>query len=76
MRWQGSNFTGTQILSKNSTYVIGQADFTNAAAGDFSLKANSPFINKGVNIGYISDLRGVSLSHPPDIGAYEYVSPN
>jgi parallel beta-helix repeat protein len=51
-----------------------QADpqFTNADAGDFSLKSTSPAINKGVSVSLTTDFFGNALSGTPDLGAVEY----
>ena len=36
--------------------------------------ASSPAINKGMNVGLTQDYDGVTVSSPPEIGAYEYTS--
>jgi len=57
----------------NSKY--GQDPLLNDPAnGDFRLKAGSPCINAGANLGYTKDIAGTSISGVPDIGAYEYAS--
>lgn len=42
-------------------------------AADFHLQAGSPCINKGINIGLLTDYDNVVISNPPEIGCYEYV---
>jgi hypothetical protein len=39
---------------------------------DFRLRAGSPAINAGVNVGLTSDYSGKSIIGLPDLGAYEY----
>ena len=48
--------------------------FQNVAAADFRLKAGSPGINAGVDVGLPRDFDGtpVPIGSLPDIGAYEY----
>jgi len=43
-------------------------------AGDYRIKAGSPAINKGVEVGYTHDKRGIPLNESPgiDLGAYEH----
>lgn len=45
--------------------------FEKPVSGDFHLKAGSPAINTGQNIGIIEDLEGKPRDVNPDIGAYE-----
>lgn len=51
------------------------AQFVNAAAGDFRLKATSPLLRKGVSVGLTTDIAGNTVpawtGKAPDIGAYE-----
>jgi hypothetical protein len=46
------------------------------SATNFHLKSTSPAIDKGINVGLISDYEGNTVPYPaggaPDIGAYEY----
>ncbi len=46
--------------------------FTNPATYNLSLRANSPCINAGVNLGFVRDFAGNSIVGLPDLGAYEY----
>ncbi len=43
-------------------------------SSDWSLKAGSPAINKGVNVGLTKDIAGNPIVGLPDMGAYEYVN--
>lgn len=58
--------------------VYGDPGFVNYSAGnkavDFTLKAGSPAINKGLSLGYTTDFIGTGIPQAsvPDIGAYEY----
>jgi hypothetical protein len=42
-------------------------------AADYHLQAGSPCINAGINVGLLTDYDEVTVSDPPEIGAYEYV---
>ena len=46
--------------------------FTDIANNDYTLKANSPAINSGTNLGYTVDFAGTPITAPPDRGPYEY----
>ncbi len=74
LRWNGTTIPNDQVSSKNATFVAGVANFVDAANGDFGLKQDSPFINKGVSLGYSQDVRRRTIADTPDIGAYEYTS--
>lgn len=62
--WQSFNFDLNGIFADPL--------FNNLAIGDYSLKSNSPAINKGINVGLKKDIRGNSIILNPDIGAFEY----
>lgn len=53
--------------------------FKNSSAGDYSLKAGSPAIDKGADLSSLFNIDYAGVSRPQgsawDIGAYEYVSP-
>jgi hypothetical protein len=65
---------------KGDSAIISNPFFLNYTGGgkatDFSLKANSPAINNGLNLGYKNDFAGVFIPQDsnPDIGAFEYNS--
>ncbi|MFO7446280.1 MAG: T9SS type A sorting domain-containing protein [Ignavibacteriaceae bacterium] len=67
----------TQWKSNHSGWDKNSIDadpmFVNAGAGDFSLKAASPAINKGVNLGLLNDFLGEAIYGSPDMGAMEYI---
>jgi len=46
--------------------------FVDASTGDFRLKAGSPAINAGVDVGLTTDFLGNPIKGLPDIGSYEY----
>jgi hypothetical protein len=46
------------------------ADYDNK---DFHLKAGSPAIDAGIDVGLTQDYEGNPIIPPPDIGAYEYI---
>jgi hypothetical protein len=65
-------YSGTWAKTNN---ITAPAQFVNAAAGDFRLKATSPLLRKGVAVGLTLDIAGNSVpaytGKLPDIGAYE-----
>jgi hypothetical protein len=40
---------------------------------DFHLQLGSGAINEGVNVGLSTDMDGVAVADPPEIGAFEYI---
>ena len=46
--------------------------FTDITNNNYTLKALSPAINAGMNLGYTIDFSGLSITSTPDMGAYEY----
>jgi uncharacterized repeat protein (TIGR02543 family) len=56
--------------------VVTDPGFANASADDFHLRAGSPCIDVGTNIGMARDYDGTAIPQgsAPDIGAYEYAS--
>jgi hypothetical protein len=54
--------------------IIANPDFVNINDRDVHLRETSPAIDRGVNLGYKTDLDGKSVPRgaTPDIGAYEY----
>lgn len=68
MNFQLPAFMAKRELEKNSLQQ--EPQFTNAAAGDFSLQKNSPAVDRGVSLkfaGWASEYYGDA----PDIGAFE-----
>lgn len=68
--YQGQyNTTLTNCITSNP-------QFTNAAAGDFTLLSTSPCINAGTDSGApLTDASGSSREGTADIGAFEYITP-
>jgi hypothetical protein len=54
---------------------VGDPRFKDLAGGDFHLRAGSPAIGKGTNLGYAFDFEGNEYpkNRPPTVGAYEFV---
>ncbi len=62
----------TDLNLKNPvTELIGDPKFANLNGFDYHILADSPAINKGLNLGYTQDLDGKQIVGLPDIGAYE-----
>ncbi|MFA6923157.1 MAG: choice-of-anchor Q domain-containing protein [Bacteroidales bacterium] len=56
-----------------NVYKNTDPQFNDYAKNDYSLKSNSPAIDKGKDLGIPFDITGTKArSNPPDIGAYEY----
>jgi hypothetical protein len=53
-------------------YCSGVQYLRTFAQGDYHLRAGSPAINAGVDVGLTTDADGKPISGKPDIGAYEY----
>jgi len=52
---------------------IADPEFVNLSGGDYHLKADSPAIHAGVNLGYTKDVEGNPVpASEPDAGAYEH----
>lgn len=47
--------------------------FTNAGAGDYTLRLHSPAIGMGAPSQYSIDLAGHAVANPPSMGAYEWM---
>jgi len=64
----------TATYNINSAVVDNNTIWVNPAALNFHLKAGSPAINAGTNVGYSEDIEGnpVPSGGAVDIGAYEY----
>lgn len=68
----GTDYTGSVVTGNTyNNNIVGDPLFV--GAGDFHLQAGSPCINAGINVGLTQDFGLVSVSDPPEIGAYEYV---
>jgi hypothetical protein len=63
--WGGVNHTYINYIKSDPLFVSNT---------NFHLRASSPGINAGVNVGLAIDFNGIAVSSPPEIGAYEYVS--
>lgn len=59
-------------LGYDSASLTGNPGFTDADNADFSLSADSPAIDKGMELGVYEDYTGAFRVQQPDIGAYEY----
>jgi parallel beta-helix repeat protein len=77
-KFNNNNFDQDRVSGTNGNpriadpnAVIGDPQFVNASANDFRLKNTSPLINKGLAIGYSSDINNSSILGLPDIGAFE-----
>lgn len=67
------NGDSSDVISGNIQYVGNINDVVvDAKNGNFKLKAGSPAINKGTNVGLSSDYVTNSIVGVPDIGAFEY----
>ena len=44
------------------------------SSSDYHLKAGSPAIGAGINVGLVTDYEGIAINNPPSIGAFESVS--
>jgi len=64
---------GNLVLNHNMDTTV----FANPAGGNYHLKAGSPAINAGLNLGYTVDLAGIPVPQggAPDIGCFEYTPP-
>ena len=63
------------MTGKGQNSIAGDPLFVNSPSGDFSLLANSPAIDAGIDIGLATDLDGESRPQglDYDIGVYEYL---
>jgi hypothetical protein len=73
------NFTGRTLFSNNANngasggnIITGDAKFTNAAGGDYSLQAGSAAIDQAVGSGATVDILRRLRVGTPDLGAYEF----
>ena len=81
IEWGTGEYVSTYAVFDDSVgsatnSVAGDPLFTNAAGADFTLTANSPAIDAGVDVSLVLDYAGNVVPLPagtnPDIGAYEY----
>ncbi|MCB4791769.1 MAG: PKD domain-containing protein [Elusimicrobia bacterium] len=61
-------------FTKDSTELLGDPLFVNLSGDDLHIKAGSPAINAGINLGYTADYDNYPINAAPDLGAYEYVA--
>jgi hypothetical protein len=68
---------GALGLEPDASDVVGDVGFVDDASGDYHLRADSPGVDHGADLGYEVDLDGrlVPSGAGPDCGAYEYVDP-
>jgi hypothetical protein len=64
--------TKTIGFTKDATDQIINPLFENPAANNYHLQATSPAINKGMELGYTTDIENKPIQGLPDQGAYEY----
>lgn len=66
---------GTYSDGSSTTLWSTDPTFIDLAAGNFKLRADSPCINAGTDLGLTQDFRGRSVpkNNVPDIGAYESI---
>ncbi|HDH11964.1 MAG TPA: choice-of-anchor D domain-containing protein, partial [Nitrospirae bacterium] len=68
-----SEFASYQTASGQDAGSIAEDPlFVDAANNDFHLTANSPCIDRGVDVGLTGDFEENPIIPPPDIGAFEY----
>jgi uncharacterized repeat protein (TIGR02059 family) len=73
--WSSWNLRGYDLNGLNNLdpkFINASGSFT--IESDFDIINSSPAINKGVDIGLLSDYAGNPISGVPDIGAFEYQS--
>jgi hypothetical protein len=76
-------FGGQTQFTRGSHSLVSPPGFVDPSAGDLSLRASSPAIDRGVDLGYRFDLAGVPLPQDgngdgvasPDLGAFERPAP-
>jgi len=78
--WGYKNFTEWQAISKTGSVfdphsIVADPLFVDPDNGNFRLRAGSPAIDAGVDVGLTQDFQGIPVpqGNAPDIGAYEYV---
>lgn len=71
--WQASISSDDRFTpGKDMSSVSGDPLFIDADNGNYRLRAGSPAINAGVDVGLTTDADGKPIIGLPDIGAYEY----
>ena len=68
----GATLDTGEILATNKVFV--DTTSTNPANWDFNLQSGSPAINTGVAVGISQDWNGSTVTNPPSIGIYNYIS--
>jgi len=73
--WQQDPYYGWSLGPGEMIVRNLNAIFVDPAHGDYHLKAGSPAIDAGTNVGLATDIAGTAVPQgaAPDIGAYEYV---
>jgi hypothetical protein len=64
-----ANFVANSTSNFHSLFQ--EPVFTNTATNDFSLQSSSPGLHKGLQISDTLDIQDLSISQPPDLGAYQ-----
>jgi hypothetical protein len=65
-----------KATTSNQNELTSDPLFTNAGARNYTLQAGSPALNAGLWLGAATDLAGVIVLNPPNLGAYEdYTGP-
>ena len=67
--------TATPTTTTTTTIVTPTTTTTTTVVLNFHLQFGSPAIDSGIDVGLTTDYDGNPVSIPPDIGAYEYVTP-
>jgi len=81
IQWEGVNYTQAQFSDyqlasgEDTNSISSDPLFTNAGGGDFTLRSDSPCIEKGTDVGITKDFIGTYVPQGlnPDIGAFEYI---
>ena len=63
--------TGSTTETTGTSAVVAASPLL-VSSSDFRLRAGSPAINAGVDVGLTQDFFGRPVGNPPEIGAYEY----
>jgi parallel beta-helix repeat protein len=69
-QWRTATGQDTNSIAANPLFV--NATGTLSVPSDFKIPCNSPGINAGISVGFVTDFEGNSPFGITDIGAYEY----